>query len=195
MSIRDKVLLTLFGLVAFVIFLLSHNQRIQAKAFPTTPEHLYHIPITEFVEGWDIPLVDMTNDEKEVACRLSRECSTLAEAVVYEARSESMLGQYAVAEVILNRVASKRWPNTIRQVVYQPYQFEYVVNKHLQRKPDKKDWTTAYIVAYNVKHELVEPITGSDHYLNPKVVKRMPKWTRHYRYVMTIGNHTFYASN
>lgn len=192
MTYKDKVLLTLFVLVSLFVWMLSHSIRTAKQ-----DAIVYHqdIPITNFMEGWDEPLIDMTNTEKEIACKQSRECSILAEAVVYEARSESMIGQYAVAEVIVNRVESRRWPNTVRGVVYQMGQFEYVTNMHIQKAPTKKDWTTAYVVAYNVKHKLVDPITHSDHYLNPKAVKKMPRWTKKYRYVMTIGNHQFYASN
>lgn len=192
MHYRDKVLLTLFALMCFVVFLLSHNQRMTAKP---QPESFHKAMERKYGEAWDTPIVELTNEEKALACQYSRECAVLAEAVVYEARSESLLGQYAVAEVIMNRVAAKRWPNTISGVVYQKHQFEYITNKHKQKKPTKKDWRTAYIVAYNVKHRLIENITNSDHYLNPKVVKRMPNWTRVYRYTMTIGNHQFYASN
>lgn len=43
----------------------------------------------------------------------------LSEAIYYEARSESLIGQKAVAEVILNRRKSKHFPNTICEVVFQ----------------------------------------------------------------------------
>ncbi|MFN3944347.1 MAG: cell wall hydrolase [Allosphingosinicella sp.] len=53
-----------------------------------------------------------------------QEC--LANAVYFEARGEPLPGQLAVAEVVLNRVASKKYPNTICEVVVQPWQFSFI---------------------------------------------------------------------
>lgn len=50
----------------------------------------------------------------------------LAGAVYFEARGESIEGQLAVAEVVLNRVASEKYPDTICEVVEQPWQFSFV---------------------------------------------------------------------
>jgi N-acetylmuramoyl-L-alanine amidase len=47
----------------------------------------------------------------------------LALCVWREARSESIRGKQLVANVVINRVHDKRWPNTVRDVVLQPYQF------------------------------------------------------------------------
>jgi spore germination cell wall hydrolase CwlJ-like protein len=53
--------------------------------------------------------------------------SCIAVAVYFEARGESMLGQRAVAEVILNRVADPRWPETACEVIKQKNQFSFVM--------------------------------------------------------------------
>ena len=50
----------------------------------------------------------------------------LALAVYHEARGEPLIGQKAVAEVVMNRVASDRFPDTICGVVMQPKQFSFV---------------------------------------------------------------------
>ena len=52
-------------------------------------------------------------------------CLTLN--VYHEARGEPFLGQVAVAEVTLNRVDDLRWPDTVCEVVYQPYQFSWTL--------------------------------------------------------------------
>ena len=49
----------------------------------------------------------------------------LSMAIYHESRGEPILGQMAVAEVIMNRVADKRWPNTVCGVIKQPVQFEF----------------------------------------------------------------------
>lgn len=130
--------------------------------------------------------------KKKERCKQSKECSKLAEALVYEARSETRKGQIAVASVILNRVEHKNFPDTIWGVVTQPYQFSYVGFEHLQQQPNEQDWDRALVIAYDVKHGVVERVTDATFYLNPKVVKRMPRWAREYEHVVTIDNHAFY---
>ena len=49
----------------------------------------------------------------------------LAMNIYHEARSESMQGQIAVAQVTLNRVEHDKWPSTICEVVYEPKQFSW----------------------------------------------------------------------
>lgn len=101
------------------------------------------------------PEVIPDNIKKE-RCKQSKECFKLAEALVYEARSETRKGQIAVASVILNRVGHKNFPDTIQGVITQPHQFSYLKDMHKQRKPAAKDWDKALIVAYDVKHGVVE---------------------------------------
>lgn len=139
-------------------------------------------------------LVDMTNQEKIDACKASKGCSKLAEVVVWEARGESREGQRAVASVVLNRVESNRWPDTIEEVVNQRRQFSYLQDMHKQKKPTAQDWQNAYVVAYNVKKGIVPRVTNADHYLAKKSLTRLPRWANVYTEVASIGNHTFYSS-
>ena len=58
----------------------------------------------------------------------------LLAAIVYaEAGTEDFTGQRLVADVVLNRVHSPAWPNTVSEVVYQPYQFSPVLDGGLDR--------------------------------------------------------------
>src|SRR5690554_4329248 len=138
------------------------------------------------------PPENISDKIKKERCEQSKECFKLAEALVYEARSETRKGQIAVASVILNRVEHKNFPDTIQGVITQPYQFSYLKDMHKQRKPSAADWDKAFIVAYDVKHGVVERVSDALFYLNAKSVKRIPKWAREYEYVMTVDNHTFY---
>lgn len=138
---------------------------------------------------------DTPDKIKKERCKQSKECFKLVEALVYEARSETRKGQMAVASVILNRVDHKNFPDTIWGVVTQPYQFSYLMDMHKQRKPTAKDWDKAFIVAYDVKHGVVERVSDALFYLNPRSVKRMPRWALEYEYVMTVDNHQFYRYN
>lgn len=129
---------------------------------------------------------------KKEECRASNECYKLAEALVYESRSESYMGALAVASVILNRKDHPNFPNTIQGVVSQPYQFSYLMDMHKQTKPRQADWDRAYIIAYDIKNGVVQRVTDALFYLNEKAVKRIPRWAKEYEYVATIDNHTFY---
>ena len=134
----------------------------------------------------------MPDNIKKERCRQSKECFKLAEALVFEARGETRKGQIAVASVILNRVDHKKFPDTIWGVVTQPHQFSYVGFEHLQQQPSAVDWGRALVIAYDVKNGIVERVTDATFYLNPKAVKRIPRWAREYEHVATIDNHAFY---
>lgn len=143
---------------------------------------------------WDDALYGPTEAFKRDWCRSNRACRVMAKTLVYEARGEPIVGAYAVAYVIMERVHAKRWPDTIEGVVNYRCHFSWRC-EHPQKNVLQKDWDRAYLVSYDVLHNEVEnPAPGADHYLNPDKVKRMPKWTKEYEYVVDIGNHKFYRS-
>lgn len=131
-------------------------------------------------------------------CKKRKDCLVLAQAVYYEGRGESVEGQIAIAHVILNRVASRWFPNNVEDVVLQPRQFSYL-NGNLLDATDFSSYNNqeafkqALYVATMVLLGLTDdPTGGATHYLNPKKVKRLPKWARKFEQTMVIGNHTFY---
>lgn len=130
-------------------------------------------------------------DEKEKIewCRRNNDCNVLAEAVVYEARSESELGKVSVAHVILNRVKDNRWGDSVEEVVYQRAQFSYTLQKQ-RNTPSKKDWKNGYLIAFEVLNDLVEsPVEEATHY-HTKAVR--PYWAKHYEVVAVVDSHIFY---
>lgn len=137
---------------------------------------------------------DMAEIVKRAAfrCKDSKDCLLLAEAGYFEARSEGREGMRAVMEVVVNRVESKYWPDTIEEVLGQPYQFEY---KELERlvANDKMSWDISLQVAEEVFVGASESVTeGADHFLNKRKVKKLPRWAVEYEETATIGEHTFY---
>lgn len=161
----------------------QEDQQRELRLFETESE-LFGIPWTFEQE--------VPEEIKKEECRASSECYKLAEALVYESRSESYMGALAVASVILNRKDHPNFPNTIQGVISQPYQFSYVGFEHLQQQPSEQDWERAFIIAYDMKRGVVQRVTDALFYLNEKAVKRIPRWAREYEYVATIDNHTFY---
>jgi spore germination cell wall hydrolase CwlJ-like protein len=128
-----------------------------------------------------------------------RELTCLAMNVYYEARGESLAGQRAVAEVTMNRVASRRYPGTICAVVYQknwdPLRKRYVgafswTEFNVVPHPEGEHWNQAWQVAKDVYEGRHLPtLDGAVHY-HATYIK--PSWARGRKPVARIGAHVFY---
>lgn len=108
----------------------------------------------------------------------------LAKCVHAEARGESYVGQVAVAAIILNRVKSNQFPNTIAGVIYQPYAFTAVQDGQINLEPNK----TAYSAAQDALNGW-DPTYGCLYYYNPATATS--KWIYSRKTVVTIGKHVF----
>ena len=108
----------------------------------------------------------------------------LAKCVYAEARGEPYTGQVAVAAVILNRVKSPSFPNTISGVIYQPYAFTAVSDGQINLTPN----STAYKAAQDALNGW-DPTYGCLYYYNPATATSSWIWSR--QTVVTIGNHVF----
>lgn len=120
----------------------------------------------------------------------------LSEAVYYEARSESRSGQVAVAQVIMNRVRSKHFPDTICGVVYQGAerntgcQFTFTCDGSTERQPRGVAWDRSQDVARYVMSQSPKSSVGrSTHYHTTKV---NPVWAKTLKRTRTVGSHIFY---
>lgn len=108
----------------------------------------------------------------------------LARLVYGEARGESYKGQVAVAAVVLNRVASSQFPNSISGVVYQSGAFSVVADGQINLSPD----STAISAARDAMNGW-DPTNGCLYYFNPAKTSNAWMWSR--PVVITIGNHRF----
>jgi len=108
----------------------------------------------------------------------------LAKCVHAEARGESYVGQVAVAAVILNRVESNQFPNTISGVIYQPYAFTAVQDGQINLEPNQ----TAYSAARDALNGW-DPTYGCLYYYNASTATS--KWIYTRKTVVTIGKHVF----
>lgn len=122
----------------------------------------------------------------------------LAEAIYFEARSESEAGQRAVAEVILNRVDSRRYPNTVCRVVSQGAhlrnrcQFSYQCDGLPEHIANRKAFTRAARIARETLSATERPLTkGATHYhasyVNPRWASKLTRTARY-------GSHIFYRT-
>ena len=115
---------------------------------------------------------------------ISADHRLLAKLVYAEARGETYKGQVAVAAVVLNRVASASFPNTISGVVYQSGAFSCVSNGSIQNTPD----STAIRAALDALNGW-DPTGGCLYYYNPRATG--DKWIRTRTVKTVIGNHSF----
>ena len=126
------------------------------------------------------------------------ELQCLAENIYFEARGESLNGQYAIAEVTLNRVRSPYFPKTICGVVHDSRwdqagrrfvaQFSWTDDEH--REPWGPAWQQAMAVATAVSNDAYMPVVPDALYYHATDVH--PYWARTKRSVAKIGNHVFY---
>lgn len=108
----------------------------------------------------------------------------LAHVVYAESRGEPYAGQVAVAAVVLNRVKSSSFPNTISGVVYQPGAFTAVSDGQINLSPN----TTAYNAARDALNGW-DPSYGAIYYFNPDTATNAWIWSR--PHTVTIGKHRF----
>jgi len=124
------------------------------------------------------------------------ELDCLAKAVYFEARSEDVRGQMAVAEVIMNRVKDSRFPKTVCAVVYQGQyrdtgcQFTFTCDGSLRHKPAGPAWDRARAVALNVSLGLNKPMTNKATHYHTDYVN--PYWSAGMVETAEIGTHIFY---
>ena len=120
----------------------------------------------------------------------------LAEALYFEARGETVRGQFAVAEVIMNRVESARFPETVCGVVNQgtgqryQCQFTYTCDGLAERIHEPRAFDRVAKVARAVLDDRAPELTdGATHYHTTSV---RPRWSRIYTRTARIGKHIFY---
>lgn len=116
------------------------------------------------------------------------ELKCLAIGVYYESKGEPLSGQLAVAEVILNRMTSGRFPTSVCSVLKQRGQFSFVRRGVLPTPPANAQWRTALAVARVAQKELWSSPADKALFFHARYVK--PAWAR--ARVASIGNHIFY---
>ena len=121
-----------------------------------------------------------------------REQECLANAVYFEARSEPIEGQLAVAEVVLNRSVSGRYPTDLCAVITQKAQFSFIRRGRFPRADrDSQAWKNAVAIASIARQKLAGSLPSGvlwyhATYVSPSWGKRLTKQTQ-------IGLHIFYS--
>lgn len=108
----------------------------------------------------------------------------LAKLIHSEARGEPYEGQVAVGAVVLNRVKSAEFPNTLEEVIYQPWAFTALHDGQFDLEPN----ATAYQAAEDALNGW-DPSYGCLYYYNPTTATS--QWIFSRTTVVVIGNHVF----
>ena len=108
----------------------------------------------------------------------------LARLIYGEARGESYVGQVAVGAVVMNRIKSSSFPNTMSGVIYQKYAFTAVADGQINLTPD----ATARKAAQDAMNGW-DPSYGAIYYYNPATATS--SWIFSRKTTVTIGNHVF----
>ncbi len=124
-------------------------------------------------------------DADEVRC--------MAENIYHEARGQSIEGQYAVAFVTMNRVKHVDFPNTVCDVVYEPWQFSWTAQNmtvNLNNSIEAMAWQQSTQIAVDViSGKAYNNLYGVTHYHSTSV---KPDWG--YQMVMQIDDHLFFKN-
>lgn len=147
----------------------------------------------------------LTAQKANAGCGEDAALQALALNLYHEARGETIDGMIMIGKVTLNRVENEHFPDNVCDVVYQgrknvdgsmqryKCQFSWYCDGQSDRPTNEKSWD----VSRDLAQELLDGVHddfGFDatHYLNPKVVSRMPRWSRVYTFIGSVGDHHFY---
>ena len=119
-----------------------------------------------------------------------RSLDCLARNIYYEARGEPAAGQYAVAEVTMNRTASPGYPDTVCEVVYQKSAFSWTDFSIVLSAPGGEEWERAQRIAEAVYYKKRLPTLQGALFYHATYVR--PDWSQERRRIARIGRHVFY---
>ncbi len=147
------------------------------------------------------PRIDMRYDadwiDARPAAQGDEQFECLAQAIYHEARGETIRGQVAVAEVILNRVDSGMFPNSVCAVVHQgtgkrhQCQFSYTCDGRSDAIREQKAYDRVAKVARLMLDGAPRALTGGAVYYHTSAVR--PSWAARFDETVRIGTHRFYT--
>ena len=155
--------------------------------------------LTELLIAHPGGAIDLSGIERVEVDENDPDWRCLTEALYFEARGESPLGQIAVAEVILNRVDSGRFPDTVCDVVRQGMnsgkgcQFSYLCDGKKEIVGNASLFEQLGKIAWVMMQGRPRTLTGKAMFYHNTSVK--PTWSRAFVRTARIGDHVFYRSS
>lgn len=183
-------------IAALFIFILWQNPLTNAYASDVHSEHLNNDVITQSAN--DSVFKQPTSkakflelvDTDDVMKHSLSDLNCMAKNIYYEARNESKLGKFAVAQVTINRTKDPKFAGNICKVVYSPNQFSWANNHHLRNKSlSGPQWEESKTIAKAVLSGT--RIKGMEYALYFHATHVNPRW-RNVSRLVKIGGHVFY---
>jgi len=132
-----------------------------------------------------------------------KDSDCLAKNIYFESRDQSYIGQMAVAEVTMNRVRSDDFPDSVCDVVYQPYAFSWTLNADkminddnypiIKNDIDKQAWSLAKTISLFYLNGARTDITHDSLYYHNNDV--LPYWSDCFVKTVVIEDHIFYSNS
>lgn len=183
--IKTSLLTFTFCFLFFITPMLQENSVYHTNAFPvmTHKPKIKNLPPTTITE-----YKFTENQKKQLDC--------LAKNMYHESKGEGSFGWLAVGMVTMNRVESKRYPNTVCKVVYQNngkvWQFSWAGTKKKLTKPKKELYNEIYQLAILIylHHSKMHDVTDDALFFHADYVS--PYWSKKMQKTTKIGRHIFY---
>lgn len=157
-------------------------EQAKAAAATSTPPQKLYFTRTELLNQEDAKLATWSYSVSD------KELLLLQKIVMAEAEGEPYKGKVAVANVVLNRLRSANFPDTIYKVIHQKSQFSPVANGRLKRVTPNEDSVKAVNAALNGQKE----VSDDTYYFLSLTLADDLTVARTKKEVKTIGHHTFY---
>lgn len=169
------------------------HKKHKVKKHPRIKKHVRHVVVKHHLKKHVKHHVKNTHQKvvkEEANVSPNSEVDMLALAIHNEARGEPRSGKYAVANVILNRVKHKSFPNTVRKVVTQRGQFQWYHNHKLRSRTAPTEEARAIARDIYQKHVSGRRVdnTGGSIFFSSNGVRPAPRAIKSVR----VGHHQFY---
>ena len=183
--------------VAPSVVSLAGNQELNAAPAASKPAVIFAAPreiaqpLANLSETPDVRADNLSAlvDAQGAAETVEGDMKCLAGAVYFESKGESLEGQLAVARVIINRVKSGRFANSLCGVVYQPGQFSFVRGRGMPAIPmASQGWRSAVAIAQIAMQDSWDSKAEGALFFHARRVS--PSWGK--RQLAAIDNHIFY---
>ena len=193
-----------YFIFAFALLIMTTLNEKEVLGLSLSNEHVTknnHIELTEMASNSPNPEAEQSsNSNNEVVAVFQSSNSTISltkddiylmSQVVYaESKGEPYEGKVAVASVILNRVLSPGFPNSISEVVFQPNAFSCVVDGQISVTPTEE--------CYNAVYEAIkgnDPTNEALFFYNPAIATCYWMQSVEKAYSKAIGQHLFFKTN
>lgn len=174
----------LIALLLVLSYVLISTKQVEAyMVIIDNIENTSHIHSNENEYEYNVQTIK-TSQRKEIINISNEDLLLLSKVVASEARGETYEGQVAVAAVVINRVLDPRFPDTIREVIYQRNAFSVVSDGSINMDPTEIAYQAALEALYGE-----DPTNQSVYFWNPDIATC--SWIRTLSPHMRIGNHVF----